>query len=326
MNRMGGAKADQLFRLGSGLVAAAVPAVLFAIGVFLLIDGLPALRFMGLHFFSTLIWSTGNEYGGALVVRGGVKAMAGATFGVLPYILGTLLTAVVALVIALPLGVGAALFLSEWAPRRLEPVLSSLVELLAGVPSVVYGLWGLAVVVPAISGSVGPWLAAKLSFAPFFAGPVGTGLGLLTTSLVLAIMILPLIAATSRDAMRSAPRTLREGAVALGLTDWETIRAVVLPHARTAIVGSGILGLGRALGETMAVLMLSGGAVNQLPSNLYGPINTLAALVASQLDGAFTDPTGMAVHALAAAALTLFVISLFVNALARLLAKEEAVS
>jgi phosphate transport system permease protein len=316
-------RADLAHRLGSGLMAAAVPAVLLAMTVFLLRDGLPALRFMGWAFFTGTQWNPGNQYGGAYVTHGGATAMAGASFGILPYILGTLATSALALLLAIPLGVGSALFLAEWCPPGLRTFLSALVELLAGVPSVVYGLWGLAVVVPFVANHLAPWLASHLAFVPFLAGPVGTGMGLLSTGLVLAIMVLPLIAATSRDAMLATPRQLREGAVALGLTRWEAVRSVVLRHARGAIVGASILALGRALGETMAVLMLSGGAMNVLPQNLYGPVNTMAALVASQLDGAFTDPTGMAVHALAAVALTLFAISLVVNALARLLVPEE---
>ena len=137
-------------------------------------------------------------------------------------------------------------------------------------------------------------------------------------------MVLPLIAATSRDAMQATPRELREGAVALGLTPWETVVGVVLKTARPAMFGAAILALGRALGETMAVLMVAGGSINLLPSNIYGPVNTLAAVIASQLDSAFTDPTHMTLHALSAIALTLFVIALAVNGLARLIVREGA--
>lgn len=321
---MSGEKSDRLYRLGLGLLAGAVPVALGAIALFILVDAVPAIRFQGLSFWTGVQWNIGNEYGTALATHNGVTALAGASFGILPYILGTLLTSAVALAIALPLGVGAALFLSEWAPANLRALLSSLVELLAGVPSVVYGLWGLAVVVPAIGQSVGPWLSARLSFVPFLSGSVGTGLGLLSAGVVLAVMILPLIAATSRDAMQQTPRELREGAVALGLTPWETAASVVLRTARPAMFGAAILALGRALGETMAVLMVSGGSINILPSNIYGPVNTLAAVIASQLDSAFTDSTHMSLHALAAIALTLFAIALAVNGLARLIVREGA--
>ncbi|MCL6594671.1 MAG: phosphate ABC transporter permease subunit PstC [Firmicutes bacterium] len=320
---MRGERADRLYRAGVGLLAGAVPVALGAIAVFVLVDALPALRYMGLGFWTGTQWNLGNQYGGTTASQNGVVAAAGATFGILPYILGTLLTSAVALAVALPLGVGAALFLSEYAPPRLRLWLSSLVELLAGVPSVVYGLWGLAVVVPAVAGGIGPWLSAALGFIPFLRGPVGTGLGLLSAGLVLAVMVLPLIAATARDAMQQTPRALREGAVALGLTRWEAIAGVVLPTARPAIFGAAILALGRALGETMAVLMVSGGSINLLPTNLYGPVNTLAAVIASQLDAAFTDATHMALHALAGIALTLFVISLVVNGTARLIVRRE---
>lgn len=321
---MSGERSDRIYRLGLGLLAAAVPVALGAIALFILVDALPAIRYQGLSFWTGTIWNIGNEYGTTFSVHGGETALAGASFGILPYILGTLLTSLVALVIAVPLGVGAAVFLSEWAPMSVRTTLSSLVELLAGVPSVVYGLWGLAVVVPAVGGTVAPWLSARLSFVPFLGGATGTGLGLLTVSVVLAIMILPLIAATTRDAMRATPRELREGAIALGLTPWETVSGVVLRHARPAMVGAAILALGRALGETMAVLMVSGGAINLLPTNIYGPVNTLAAVIASQLDSAFQDTTHMTLHALAAIALTLLGIALGVNGLARLIVREGA--
>lgn len=319
---MNGERSDRLYRVGAGLLAGAVPLALGAILVFILIDAMPAIRYMGTSLWTTTQWNLGNAYGAAPATHNGVTAASGASFGILPYILGTLATSLVALVIAIPLGVGTALFLSEWAPPRLRSILSALVEMLAGVPSVVYGLWGLTVVVPAVGGAIAPWLSGRLGFVPFLAGPVGTGMGLLSAGIVLAIMVLPLIAATSRDAMMQTPRALREGAVALGLTRWEAIRAVVLRHARPAIVGASILALGRALGETMAVLMVSGGAINLLPSNLYNPVNTMAAVIASQLDSALSDSTHMALHALAAVALTLFVIALVVNMAARLLVRE----
>ena len=320
---MSGERSDRLYKVGAGLLAGAVPLVLAAILVFILIDAMPAIRYMGGQFWTGTQWNLGNQYATTTTSQNGIQAAAGASFGILPYILGTLATSAVALVIAVPLGVGAALFLSEWAPSRMRNILSSLVELLAGVPSVVYGLWGLAVVVPAIGGGFGPWLSHLLGFVPFLAGPVGTGMGLLSAGVVLAVMVLPLIAATSRDAMLQTPRSLREGAVALGLTRWEAITAVVLRHARPAIIGAAILALGRALGETMAVLMVSGGAINLLPTNLYGPVNTMAAVIASQLDSAFTDATHMSLHALAAVALTLFVVALIVNGLARLIVRQE---
>lgn len=320
---MNGERTDRLYKVGAGLLAGAVPLVLAAILVFILIDAMPAIRYMGVSFWTGTQWNLGNQYVTTTTSQNGIQAAAGASFGILPYILGTVATSVVALVIAVPLGVAAALFLSEWAPPRLRNILSSLVELLAGVPSVVYGLWGIAVVVPAIGGGIGPWLVHVLGFIPFLAGPVGTGMGLLSAGVVLAVMILPLIAATSRDAMMQTPRSLREGAVALGLTPWEAITAVVVRHARPAIIGAAILALGRALGETMAVLMVSGGSINLLPTNLYGPVNTMAAIIASQLDSAFTDATHMSLHALAAVALTLFVVALIVNGLARLIVRQE---
>jgi phosphate transport system permease protein len=315
---------DRLYRFGTGLLAGAVPAVLAAILYFLIQDGRFALQFMGVRFFTTSSWNFGNTYGGAPVqIAPGIKVPAGASYGILPFVAGTLLTSAVALVVAVPVGILCALFLSEWAPEGLSRVLGPLVELLAGVPSVVYGLWGLAVVVPWVGNAFGPWLSGTFGFIPFLGGEVGAGLGLLTSGLVLAAMILPLVTATSRDAMRATPAALREGAFSLGLTDWEVARRIVLPFAWPAILGASILALGRAMGETMAVMMVGGGALS-LPTNLYSPINTMAALIASQLDSSMADTSGMALHALAAVALVLFAITMLVNGLARLLTGEGA--
>lgn len=299
----------------SGLSAASV--LLFLLGILgvLLVFAWPSILYNGLHFFTRLTWNLGNLYGAVVPGPHGTRAPRGAEYGLLVFLVGTLLSSLIALVIAVPIAVGVAVFLTEYAPPGVGRAVSTLVELLSGVPSVVYGLWGLLVVVPLIQHVLGPWLSRVFGFIPFFRGPVGTGQGLLASGLLLAIMVIPIIAAVSRDVLAEVPRDLKEQGWALGITKGEVIRYVVLPEARTGIVGGIILGLGRALGETMAVLMISGNALNYLPHNLYSPISTMAATIVAQLDSAMTDPTGMAIHALAEIALVLFVITLAVNML-----------
>ncbi len=311
-------------RVLTALVASFSLLALAAILLFLLGAAWPSIRYNGLTFLTGTTWNLGNLYAAAPVRVDGVRAMPGATFGALVFVLGTLLTSVLALVIAVPTSVGIAIFLTEYAPRRVGGAVSFVVELLAGVPSVVYGLWGIIVLVPWIGSWLGPALARALGFVPFLRGPVGTGAGLLASGLVLALMVVPIIASTVREALLMVPGELREGALALGMTRWEAIRAVSLPFARTGIVGASILGLGRALGETMAVLMVSGDAINLLPRNLYSPVGTMAATIAAQLDSALTDASGMAVHALAELALVLFLITVAVNVLARLVVRTGA--
>ena len=179
------------------------------------------------------------------------------SFGALPFIYGTLVTSLLALLVALPVSVGLAIFLVEMAPARLRPVVTFLIETLAAIPSVVYGLWGLFVLVPWLRDSVEPALAHTLGFLPLFQGPT-IGLGFLAAGLILAVMILPTIASVTIEVLKTVPVTLREAALALGATRWEAIRLAVLPYARAGIVGATLLGLGRALGETMAVTMVIG--------------------------------------------------------------------
>ena len=310
---------DRAMRVATGIVAGGSIVAMLAIFVFLLRDSWPSILYNGGHFLTGITWNIGNLYGNSMSTHNGVVAPAGATYGILPFILGTLLSSLIAVVLAVPLAVGIGLLLVEYLPRRLGDNLSFIVEMLAGIPSVVIGLWGLAVLIPWIGRDLGPWLQQVLGFIPIFRGPVGSGQGLLASGLVLAVMITPIIAATTRDVLRQTPRETKEGALGLGLTRWEMIRAVSLPWSASGIFGAVILGLGRALGETMAVLMVSGSAVNYLPQNVYSPIGTMAATIVSQLDSAMTDPTGMAVHALAEIALVLFVVSVVVNVPARLL-------
>ena len=236
------------------------------------------------------------------------------SFGALPFIYGTLVTSLLAILLALPVSVGLALFLVEIAPGRIRPLVSFLIETLAAIPSVVYGLWGLFVLVPWLRTSVEPALAKVLGFLPLFQGPA-IGLGYLAAGTILAVMILPTIASVTIEVLKTVPSHLREGALALGATRWEAIRLAVIPHARTGIVGAALLGLGRALGETMAVTMVIGNTP-EIRASLFAPGYSLPAVIANE----FAEATsGEHVAALAGLALVLFGLSIVLNALARVL-------
>jgi phosphate transport system permease protein len=233
-------------------------------------------------------------------------------FGALPFIYGTLVTSFVAILVAVPIAVGLALFITQFAHKRLAPILSIPVELLAAIPSVVYGLWGLAVLVPWLQTSVEPFLGKTLGFLPFFKGPP-IGFGYLAAGLVLAVMILPTIVSVSAEVMKTTPEAQREAALALGATTWESVTWSVLPHSRAGILGACLLGLGRALGETMAVTMLIGNSLN-MSFSLFAPGYSLPAVIANQFAEATDD---VHIGALAACGLLLFVITFLLNAAAR---------
>lgn len=309
------------FRLGLGLLASLVGVSLLTIVVFLAVYSWPAVRLNGLSFITTDVWNIGSMYADPILVDGR-RILPGAHYGILFLIVGTLLTTAISLILAIPLGIGAAIFLAEGIPPTLQLWLSFFIELLAAIPSVVYGLWGYIVLIPTLSHHVFPYMVRYLGFIPVFSGPAGSGYGLLTASLVLTLMIVPLITATLRDALAGQTAALREGALALGASHFETVRTVQVPALRRVIIGSSILATGRALGETMAVLMVSGNALNYLPHNIYAPISTMASFIVSQLDSAMQDPTGIAVRSLAEIALVLCLISILVNALARILISE----
>lgn len=302
----------------TALLGGIVPLSLFGIVTFLVVYSWPAVRFNGLGFITQNGWSLGRQYGTPVMVHGQM-VLPGAHYGILFLIAGTLLSTAIALAIAIPLGVGAAMFLAEAVSAAARPWISFFVELLAAIPSVVFGLWGYAVVIPFLGRHLFPFMAHWLGFIPFFRGPTGSGYGLLTSGFVLTLMIVPLITSTVRDALVSQPAGFREGSLALGATRFEALWGVLLPNVRRVVIGSSILATGRALGETMAVLMVSGNALNYLPSNIYTPISTMAAFIVSQLDSAMEDPTGMSVRSLAEVALVLCVISVIVNGLASLL-------
>jgi phosphate transport system permease protein len=235
-------------------------------------------------------------------------------FGALPYIYGTVLTSFLALLISVPLGVGAAVYLSELAPPKLSNALTFLVELLAAVPSVIFGLIAIFTLIPLMRTVVGPALKSVLGWTPFFTGPV-FGVGYLTAGIILAIMTFPFIISVSREALMSVPREQREAALALGATKWESTWQIVVPFARLGIFGSIFLGLARALGETMAVTMVIGNSPT-IKASLLASGHTIAAVVASE----FTEATGkIYTSALVELGLVLFVLTMAINALAQLL-------
>lgn len=235
-------------------------------------------------------------------------------FGALPFIYGTLATSFLALLMAVPLALGVAIFVTELCPKPLRTPISFLTELLAAIPSVVYGLWGVFVLVPLMRDVVGPFLVKVFGWTGFFSGP-NFGVGLLTAGIILAIMILPIISSLTRDIMLAVPNSQREGVLALGATRWEMIRVGVLRNSRIGIVGAIMLGLGRALGETMAVTMVIGNHPN-ISRSLFAPANTLASVIA----GEFTEATGdLYLSALIEIGLALFLVTIVVNAIARLM-------
>jgi phosphate transport system permease protein len=291
------------FRLSLLGLSLLIPAALCAVVLFLLVYSGQAIGFNGLHFLTDINWNLGDLYDDPVTVRG-VQVPAGANYGILVFIVGTLASSGLAILIAVPLSVGAAIFLAEAVPPKIRPVLSMLVELVAVVPSVVFGLWGIAVLIP---------------FIGHYLSPNGDGYGLLAAGIVLALMITPIIAATLLDALMQVPKESRESAFALGATHFEVVSKAMMPMVRTTLIGGIVLALGRALGETMAVLMVSGGGINILPTSLFSPISTIASFVVAQLDSAESDPTNMSVRALSEIALVLFLITLAVNAAAKIL-------
>jgi phosphate transport system permease protein len=290
------------FRLSVLGLSLLIPAALCAVVLFLLIYSAQAIGFNGLGFLSGITWNLGDLYSDPVVTRG-FQVPSGASYGILVFIVGTLASSLIAIFIAVPLSIGAAIFLAEAVPEKFRPALSMLVELVAVVPSVVFGLWGIAVLIP---------------FIGHYLSPTGNGYGLLAASVVLALMITPIIATTLLDALMQVPKENRESAFALGATHFEVVSKAMMPMVRTTLIGGIVLALGRALGETMAVAMVSGGGINILPTSIFSPISSIASFIVTQLDSAESDPTNMAVRSLAEIALALFLITLAVNAAAKL--------
>jgi len=291
---------DRVWSGGLLLLGLAVLVVAAIIVAELVRIGGPAISHTGLvAFVSNSVWDVTRD-----------------VFGALPFIYGTLVTSAVALVLALPVSVGLALFLTEMAPPSVRSIVSFPISLLAGIPSVVYGLWGLFVLVPLLRRPVEPLLAKTLGFLPLFRGPP-IGLGYLAAGIVLAIMILPTITSIAIEVLQTVPGALREAALALGATRWEAIRVSVLPYARAGIVGATMLGLGRALGETMAVTMVIGNSPT-IRASLFSPGYSLPAVIANEFAEASGD---LHTGALAALGLLLFAVTVVLNIAARLLVR-----
>jgi phosphate transport system permease protein len=284
---------DHVLRGAAGALVLLVAALLGA----LVWGALPAIRAFGWPFLVTSTWDPVAE-----------------VFGALPFVYGTLVSSALALLIAVPLGLGAAIYLAEVAPLWIRPPVAFLIELLAAIPSVVYGLWGLFVLAPWLRESLQPALGHWLGFLPLFAGPP-YGVGMLAAGLILSIMVVPFVAAVGREVLLAVPATQREAALALGATRWEATRLAVLRYGRSGLIGAVLLGLGRALGETMAVTMVIGNTP-AVSASLFAPGYTMASVLANEFTEATSD---LYLAALVEIGLLLFGVTVLVNGLARLL-------
>ena len=299
--RKSGAGADRLFQLVTAGAAWFVLVLLGAIAFSMAWGGRLAFKTFGLHFITSSNWdAVGNQ------------------FGALVPIYGTLVTSAIALVIAVPVSIGIALFLTDIAPRWTRAPIAIAIELLAAIPSIIYGMWGLFVFAPFMADHIEPWLANHLGdkpiIGPLFSGaPIG--IGMLTAGIVLGIMVIPFIAAVAREVFSAVPAPLRESAVALGSTRWEILSRVTLPYTRSAIIGAIFLGLGRALGETMAVTFVLGNA-HDLSVSLLMPSNSIAAAIANEFTEADTD---LYRSSLIALGFLLFIVTFIVLTIAKLL-------
>ncbi len=288
---------DAVFSVLILLTAASVFAIVMFVAWELVDKSRLSLHQFGLGFFYGHDWDPVNDQ-----------------YGALPFIYGTLVSSFLALLIAVPLSIGVAVYVTEMCPIRLRSIISFLVELLAAIPSVIYGLWGIFVLAPLLREYVEPFLAKTLGWTGLFGGPM-YGIGMLAAGIIMSIMVIPIIASITREVLRAVPQNQREAVLALGATRWEMIRMGVLRNARIGIVGGIILGLGRALGETMAVTMVIGNRP-EVSKSLFAPGYTMASVLANE----FTEATGdLYLSALVEIGLALFLVTLIVNALARLL-------
>jgi phosphate transport system permease protein len=292
-----GVSGDRVFAGVLRVVAAAFVTLVLALVVTVAVASLPSIHAFGWRFVIGTNWDPVAE-----------------SFGALPFVYGTLLSSLLAMGLAVPLGVGAAIYLAELAPFWIRPPLGFLIELLAAIPSVVYGLWGIFVLAPVMRVWVQPALGASLGFLPLFQGPP-YGVGMLTAGIILAVMTVPFITTVGREVLLAVPNAQREAALALGATRWETTRLAVLRHARSGLVGAILLGLGRALGETMAVTMVIGNRPD-ISASLFAPGYTMASVLANEFTEATSD---VYLAALTEIGLLLLVVTVIVNALARLL-------
>ncbi|HMS10604.1 MAG TPA: phosphate ABC transporter permease subunit PstC [Pyrinomonadaceae bacterium] len=292
---------DKVYR--TILFAAATSILLIVAAVFYMMvqSSMPTLQRFGIGFLWASEWNPSQEL-----------------FGALPFIYGTVVSSILALLIAVPISLGIAIFLVEQAPKKIARPIAFMIELLAAIPSVVYGLWGIFVLAPFIREYLGPVLQDNLGFLPFFQGRL-TGIGMLTGGIILAIMITPIVTAVVRDVLEAVPNTQREAALALGATKWETTM-IVLGNAASGIAGAVVLGLGRAVGETMAVTMVIGNSP-QISASLFEPAYTIASVLAAN----FADATDeLYLSALIEMALVLFLVTVVINGLAKLLIMSVA--
>ncbi len=301
-----GMSGDRIFALATTAAGVLVLVMLGAIIVSLFVGGWPAFREFGLAFLTSTEWDPVNSVFGAAVP-----------------LYGTVVTSVVAIVLAVPVAFGVAFYLTEIAPMWLRRPVGTAIELLAAVPSIIYGMWGFYVIVPMMATYVQPGVIDTFAEVPvlqdFFAGPP-FGTGLFTAALILAVMILPFIAATMRDVFLTVPPVFKESAYGVGCTTWEVMRSIVIPYTRISVVGGIMLGLGRALGETMAVTFVIGNT-NRIATSLFGPGNTIASLVALEFP---ESPAGsLKLSSLLALGFLLFVLSFIVLALSRMLLRTR---
>lgn len=288
---------DEVAHVLTLIFAAAIVLITSLLVYQLWVNSAVSRRAFGWTFFVTNVWDPVFNH-----------------FGALPFLYGTIVTTILALLIAVPLGVGAAIFLAELAPPRVSDLLAFFIDLLAAVPSVIYGVLGIFVVVPFVRTVLSPFLKSTLGFLPLFKGP-SYGLGVLTAGLVLTIMVLPFIVSVSREVLIAVPTEQREAALALGATRWESTIRVVVPFARTGIIGSIFLAMARALGETMAVTMVIGNDPH-ISASLFAPGYTIAAVIANE----FTEATAAVyLQALIELGLVLFLVTFILNGLARLM-------
>ena len=293
---------DRIFAAGVAALAMLVPLTLAAIAILIVIDSWPSLTTFGLAYFTTSEWDP-------------VKLV----FGAAAYVYGTLVTTIIAVALAAPVAIGAAIYLTEFAPRALRAPVAFVIELLAYIPSIVYGLWAIFIMVPVMREAVEPALQATLGQLPvighLFSGtPVG--FDLLSGGVVLAIMILPILMAVSREVLLAVPPTQREAMIGLGATRWEAVSRAVLPYARPGIIGGAVLGVGRAFGETMAVTMVVGNSSREIGGSLFVPGYTMASAIANQFVEADSE---LYFSAIVEIALVLLLVAIVVNGVARVL-------
>jgi len=293
---------DALFKGAALFFAVSVMVLMGLIFIVLLREAMPAVRAFGLRFLYTAEWDPVHS-----------------VFGALPAIYGTIVSSVIALIIAVPISLGIAIFLTEMAPRPLAGPIGTAIELLAAIPSIIYGMWGLFILAPLLADHVEPFLTDWLGFIPVFRG-APLGIGMLPAGFILAVMIIPFISSVARDIFQMVPPILKESGYGVGATKWEVIHKVVLPYTRSGIIGAIVLGLGRALGETMAVTFLIGNSYD-ISTELFNPATSISASLANEFTEA-VDPVH--ISSLVALGLILFVITFIVLAAAKLLIRKTA--